>query len=263
MGDRKLALNERNVRAVLAAVDPGSAGTETEEVCRRLDESPQRLGDVFEFLKEKRILLGFGGVWFHPDGYLEAADLFISRLTELHQLEPGRGTLPPLQVVRSAGLNWPSKAIRAIVRDLIRWGRIRGDETGVRLPDFRPTINIRQQVSLERVVELIEASGFHPLGGGSLARAANLPSQALREILRIGEYYDQLVPLAEEIWLTPGLINAAVAEFRKLDSPFPVAAARDALATSRRIAHAILEYLESVGRAAVEEGHWRLIGQDD
>lgn len=246
------------MRALLAAVDSGPAGTDTDEICRRLDESRQRLADVFEFLKEKRILLGFGGVWFHPDGYLEAADRFCATLAELHQHDASRGTLPPIHVVRTMGATWPHKAVRAIARDLIAWGRVKGNEDGVRMPDFRPTLTVRQQVALERIAAILDASGYVPLGLTPLARAANLPTQALSEALRVGEYLDLVVPVSEGFWMTPARVEEAFERFASLPQPFAVSQARDALEASRRVAHALLLHLQREFRATVEEDGWRV-----
>ena len=261
IASRNLVLSEEIVRAILDAVDDDVHGTETHTVCERLDESPQRLGEIFEFIKEKGILLGFAGLWFHPERYAEGEGRFLRALDEHHLADPNDAAVDPARVAREAGLDWTGKATRRIVRDLVAERRLKGDDArGVRLPGFVPKIPIRQQVALERIVAALDAGGFHPLGGNALARAVNLPTQALAETLRAGEHTERLVPLGGDIWLTREGLDAVAATIARAhgNGEFTVADARTALDTSRRFAFAFLEGLESEGRAAVVEGRWRL-----
>ncbi len=255
-----IPLSEPLVRALVGAVSDDVHGTETREICERLNETPQRLGDAFEFVKSQGVLLGFGGVWFHPDRYGEGAELFLGALAEIHRADPGVGAVPPGRAARQAGLEWPRKAALRIAADLVAEGRLKGDADGVRLPGFRPTMNARQELALERVVLALEAPGFSPLGGNALAAAVNLPTGALREVLRAGEYADRVAPLEDGIWFSAARLQEAERLLAQAAAggTITIGRARTVLGTSRRFAHAILAYLSAHGRAEGSEGEWRI-----
>lgn len=258
---RALPITEDLVRAIVAAVDDGPHGTRTEAICARLDESPQRLGDAFEFVKERGILLGFAGLWMQPEAYTEGSERFLNGLADAHRQQPSIGGVPPRSVVQRCDLGWTHKATARIVRDLIGAGRLKGDEQGVRLPDFQPQISIKQEVTLARIVQVLDDAGYRPPIGGALALAVHLPTQALPEILRLGEFSDRLVPLEAGIWSTPTVLDRAYGALRRVSpsGDVTIADARDALATSRRYAHAFLVRLATEARAENEDGEWRIL----
>ncbi|RYG85206.1 hypothetical protein EON77_05990 [bacterium] len=130
-------------------------------------------------MKERGILLGFAGLWMRPEDYPEATARFLSALADVHRLQPAGGEVPPWSIVLRSELGWTHKGTDRIVRDLIREGRLKGDERGVRIPEFQPQIVGRQEATLARVVEVLEAGGYRPPIGGALAMTVNLPLQAL------------------------------------------------------------------------------------
>ena len=256
--ERTIPLSEGLVRAVIDAVSDDLHGTETSEICERLDEPPQRLGDAFEFVKARGILLGFGGVWFHPDRYEEATARFLAALEDIHRGDPSLGAVSPGRVARHAGLEWPHKTALRVATDLIAERRLKGDPDGVRIPGFAPKLDARQELAIERVVRALDANGFSPVGGGTLAAAVHLPPGALAEVLRAGEYTDRLVPLEDGIWFTAERLNEAGETLRQAagDNSLTTADARTALATSRRYAHAIVAHLLAVGELVAGEDGW-------
>ena len=260
-GSHTLPVSEGLVRAIISAVDDGPHGTRTETICERLDESPQRLGDAFEFIKENRVVLGFAGLWMHPNGYEEGAEHFLFQLENIHRLNPDTGAIPPWQVVQRTDLGWTHKATVRIVSELIRAGRLKGDEEGVRLPGFVPQIGAKQEITLGRVVSALEAAGFRPPVGPALAAMTNLPTQALREVLRLGEFTDRLVPMENGIWTTPDVLNRAHRTLRTAakEGMLTIAVARTALDASRRYAHAFLLRLTDEGRAVPQNGEWQIL----
>lgn len=258
---RTLRLSDDLIRALVGAVTDDLHGTRTETICERLDESPQRLGDAFEYVKENGILLGFAGLWLHPERYDEATERFLTALADVHRTEPGNGAVVPREIAQRAELDWTSKAAARVAGDLIASGRLKGDEEGVRLPGFVPTIGTKQEITLTRLVEALNAAGFRPPVGQGFAVAVNLPSQAMDEILRVGEHTGRLVPMENGLWTTPELLDRAHRELKRgaRNGTVTIADARTLLEASRRYAHAFLLHLAQDGRAEPGNGDWRLL----
>lgn len=258
---RNLPISEELIRAIISAVDDDMHGTRTETICERLDQTPQRLGEAFEFVKEKGILYGFGGLWFHPERYAEAANRFLATLADAHRLDPSNGAVPPRVVAERAQFEWTHKASARIAYDLISSRRLKGDEDGVRLPEFVPRIGVKQEITLSKVAQTLTAAGFCPPVGAALAVAVNLPIQALNEILRVGEQTGRVVPMENDIWTTPVVLDRAYEELKQVSNrgKVTIAEARTALDASRRYAHAFMVRLAEEGRAEPGAGEWQLI----
>lgn len=96
----------------------------------------------------------------------------------------------------------------------------------------------RLRVGLQRLVEAIAMNHFHAPDADTL-RDLGLGPLELSALCRHGE----LVALASGIYLTPDAIARAVARLGEFEAPFTLGEGREALATTRRVAVPLMEYL--------------------
>ena len=148
-----------------------------------------------------------------------------------HPLEPG----PPVDVVRRA-LDLPdAELLAAVVRPplVLREGRIVEAVAG--LPE---TV----QRAVDRVLAGLAADPFAAPEAPDLA-AAGLGPRELAAAVRSG----QLVRIAENVVLAPGIEDEARARLRGIPEPFTLSQARQAWGTSRRVAVPLMEWLDARG----------------
>jgi selenocysteine-specific elongation factor len=155
----------------------------------------------------------------------------VARYRQLRPLEPG----PPVGVLRQA-LELPDvELVPAVVREplALRDGRVVAAAAG--LPP-----------EVQRAVDAIRArladQPFAAPEAGDLA-AAGLGSRELAAAVRD----EQLVRIAEGVYLAPGIAEVARARLGGVAQPFTLSAARQAWGTSRRVAVPLAEWLDARG----------------
>jgi selenocysteine-specific elongation factor len=155
----------------------------------------------------------------------------VGRYRQLRPLEPG----PPAEVLRRA-LELPdADLLPAVVRPpfLLRDGRV-VDEAAALPPEVQRAVDaIRARLAADpfaapEAPELVEAG----LGPRELAAA-----------VRSG----RLIRIAEGVYLAPDIAAEARARLADLPQPFTVSQARQAWATSRRVAVPLMEWLDARG----------------
>jgi selenocysteine-specific elongation factor len=155
----------------------------------------------------------------------------VARYRQLRPLEPG----PPVAVLRQA-LELPDvELVPAVVREplALRDGRVVAAAAG--LPP-----------EVQRAVDAIRArladEPFAAPEAGDLA-AAGLGARELAAAVR----EEQLLRIAEGIYLAPGVAEVARARLAGLAQPFTLSQARQAWGTSRRVAVPLAEWLDARG----------------
>lgn len=242
-------LKPNTKEAILEIVGSEATGVPTEEICRRLQATPQELGDSFEALRAGAKLQGFAGLWFTPANFQAGTERFLAALKAAHAETPSRVGIPSMEVAEAAGLTWKGKPLDRIVADLATRGlvTISGDE--VREASFAPDLPARQQRFLERVIEAIDAETINVPTPHDIARLLGSPHQAVEEILRIGVQAGVVVNIGEGIFYTPLQIEALRTRVLELvgGRPFSQTELRDALSSSRRYVTPLLEYFDNTG----------------
>ncbi|HEV7870474.1 MAG TPA: selenocysteine-specific translation elongation factor [Modestobacter sp.] len=175
------------------------------------------------------------GPWLVAPGLLDelAARVpqVVARYRQLRPLEPG----PPLAVLRSA-LELPdAELVPAVVRPplTLRDGRVVAAESG--LP---PAV----QQAVDAIRARLADEPFAAPEAGDLT-AAGLGPRELAAAVRD----EQLVRIAEGIYLAPGVAEAARTRLAALPQPFTLSQARQAWGTSRRVAVPLAEWLDARG----------------
>ena len=155
----------------------------------------------------------------------------VARYRRLRPLEPG----PPVEVVRRA-LDLPdADLVAGLVRPPaeLRDGRV---------VDAAATLPPAVQRAVEEIRARLAADPFAAPEVPDLA-AAGLGTKELAAAVRSG----QLLRIADGIFLAPGVGDQARARLAAIPQPFTLSQARQAWATSRRVAVPLMEWLDAQG----------------
>lgn len=254
---------ETEEEAVLKAIGDDFAGTETEEVCRKLGKTPQALGNTFERLSDAGTIKGFAGLWFKTQSLALAIEKVVQSLRRLHEDNPAQAYVQRDKVVAAAGLKWTGKPLDRIVAHLAATQQLEVSGTGVKLPEFRVQLTPRQREFLDRVAVELHAMPVNTPSVHQMAQSLNAPPQAVDEILKLGAQAGEIVSLGDGVYYSP----AQLADIRRRlaahfsGKPFPASAVRDALSTTRKYAIPILEYFDRI-RFTVRIGDQRMINEE-
>jgi selenocysteine-specific elongation factor len=221
----------RNRAAQLAEQPPGAAGALTDLARRRFVRRADFVAMGWPVPEEATAV----GGWLIAPGLADelAARVpqVVARYRQLRPLEPG----PPVAVLRSA-LELPDVGlVPGLVRPplALREGRVVVESAG--LP---PAV----QQAVDGIRARLAAEPFAAPEAGDLA-AAGLGPRELAAAVRD----EQLVRIAEGIYLAPGVAEVARARLAAVDQPFTLSQARQAWATSRRVAVPLAEWLDARG----------------
>lgn len=221
----------------------GPEGLETAALCRHFRCTPQEIGDEIERLKDAGQILGFAGTWILPHHFPSLQDRMTQALEALHTAQPTQPLFDPVAVANKAGLRWGSKPSTRLLSRIAEAGTVRERNGRFGLSassiEFKPAT----RVLLDRAKSELDRVPIGAANPAALARELRLPPQAVDEILEIGANAGEIREIAPELWITKDRLAATKAQIKAHfgEEEPTVAQVRDYLATSRRIAHAILE----------------------
>lgn len=245
---------------ILEAIGDGLNGTSTAKITKSLSVSPQELGESFESLIESEEVLGFAGLWYRPEVFESARTAFLESLERLHSEHPRLESHPRERVAHLAGLNWSGKPLDRILARMAEAGDLHVLGTEVSQATFRPQLNPKQQIFLNRVTSLLEEEGVNVSPPVRIAKLLSVPQQAVEEILRLGTKTNAVIELAEGVFYTPKNLDLIEATLREqfADQPFTLDQARDALQTTRKYLVPIFEQFDEEG-TTLREGSERIL----
>ncbi|MFI5386537.1 MAG: selenocysteine-specific translation elongation factor [Fimbriimonadales bacterium] len=244
----KVARTGNDEEAILGVLGEHPNGVATEEICRTLGKSQQALGDAFQRLLEHKKARGFAGLWFSIDGFEQAWSKFITALRLLHEKNPTVANVPRERVIQTAGLTWGGKPLDRILAGMAQEGRLTVSGTNVRSPDFKVQFSPKQRQFLDRIVQALEAEKVNTPNPHRLSEIVAAPIQAVEEALRLGIQAGEVVSIGEGVYYTPIQIEALKKRVSELmgTKPFPAAALRDAIGTTRKYIIPLLEYFDLI-----------------
>ncbi|MCW2700611.1 MAG: selB [Blastococcus sp.] len=224
----------RQRAAELAAQPPGPAGAATDLARRRVVRADDFVAMGWPVPSGAARI----GSWLLAAGLVEelaaAVPGLVADYRRAHPLEPG----PPAEVVRRE-LDLPdAELLPAVVHPplVLREGRV-VDGSG----DLPPAV--------QRAVDVIRArlatDPFAAPEAGDLT-SAGLGVRELAAAVRS----EQLVRIADGIYLAPGIAEEARARLAGIPQPFSLSQARQAWGTSRRVAVPLAEWLDARGVTA-------------
>lgn len=248
--------------AILAVLEGKVEGVSTEEVCRRLGQTPQSLGDDFERLSRSGKVKGFAGLWFTTSAFGEAANRFLNGLLEAHAATPSQATTTRERALAAAGLKWQGKPLDRIISALVAEGRLHAHGTALKHPEFQVQLAPKVRAFLDRVLEALRAEPVNAPNPHQLAQQLHVPIQAVEEILKIGVQAGEVVRLDDVVYYATDQLTTLkqrVAVFVGT-RPFTAAELRDHLGTTRKYIIPLLEHLDSI-RFTTRTGDTRRINE--
>lgn len=250
-------------KAVLKVVAESPGGVATEEICRRVEKSPQALGDVFERLLENDELLGFAGLWFTPETFEAASEQFMTALDAAHKAKPKVAAHPRERIVNDAGFSWAGKNLDRILTYLEEEDKVEVAGGLVRSREFRLLLTRRQQEFLDRVLTELRTHLVATPNAYEIAKILRVPKQAVEEVVRLGAQAGDLLVFEDGVLYAADQIVAIQAKIKELfgAKPFTAGELRDALGASRRYVIPLLEYLDEQG-FTIRDDDYRTIAPD-
>jgi len=224
-------------------------GCPTERICKTLGRTPQDLGSAFEFLKTRRVINGYAGVWLAPTFYEEISGRLEAAIAAQHEKEPNRAWFRPEAIAKQANLRWTGKPLDRLFAQMEDEGRIAISEQGIRLRNAKLDLSMKQGSLLDRVLQILEAEPVNTPTPFLIGKSLGLPHHAVDEVLKLGLLSGQVVQIDEVVFYTPKqLVNIQ----QKLktwygSAPFAMTDFRDKLGTTRKYAVPLLDYFDSIG----------------
>ena len=153
------------------------------------------------------------------------------------------------------------RSLAVLLRHWQDRGLVTVQRGGIRLATGEAPLLPRQQALLDRVAVVYRDAGFAPPTAAAAARALGVPSAAVVAMLDLGSSRGVLVATDDGLVFHAGTYSRAVEIVREIaarDGSVSVGAFRDAIASGRRTAVALLERLDSDG-VTLREGDVRVL----
>jgi len=238
-----------SARDLLTLIKSRSEGISAEDAARLLGTTVQGLGEKFEFLKTDGSAKSFAGIWLSDSNATALRAKFLGSLESLHRKDPELAMQTKQRVIAAAGLKWPQKSSDRFFQWLAESGAIRAAGNEVALTKFEVTLSSRKQQLLDRVLKVLDSNWPNSPGASEIAQLEQVPVQAVHEILKIGVSGGIVIRLAEDMYYSKFGVERLKEAAKELDQGrgFTASEYRDKVATSRKYAIPILEYLDSIG----------------
>ncbi len=237
--------NQKDLRAkILEQIQGEPQGASTDLICKRLNCTPQELGEVFESLLEDEEAFGFAGLWLAPESFRQFSDRFLQVLSRFHEENPTVILWKPEDIAKQVGWVPPPKPLDRMAQKLAAEGSLYKGETGVRLAGFRPVLPERHRLFLDRIKVVIESTPINTPNPHQISQALHAPSVAVEEILKLAEDSGEVVQLAEGVYYTTSQLEnlrVLLAEIAT-NGTLSASSVRDALNTTRKYSVALLTY---------------------
>jgi selenocysteine-specific elongation factor len=149
------------------------------------------------------------------------------------------------------------------IDDLLRQKKLVGDGKRLALAGYTPKLSVNQRKLKDKMIESFKEAGFQPPEISSFAPQAGGNAAALKDLTEVCVAEGYLAPIAEGLFLHAEheaamreKVRAKLAEGKGMT----VAEIRDILATTRKFAVPLCEYLDRVG-VTRREGDLRYLKQ--
>jgi selenocysteine-specific elongation factor len=142
------------------------------------------------------------------------------------------------------------KLFRAIVDRLAAERKLIREESLIRLPEHRVTLEGSERAATTTIESLLEKGGFTPPDVKQLAESLKLPVKRATELLQALEREGKAAKVAQELYYHTGVIGKIremIAERIRANGPLAAAEFRDMIGATRKFSIALLEYFDRSG----------------
>jgi selenocysteine-specific elongation factor len=200
--------------------------------------------DLIEKLREKGLIMNIEDVLIHKTLFDVFREKVTQTLKDFHAKNPLKPGMSKEEL--KVKLNMEPKLFTGLItflKDVVTEKEI------VRLKTFSTVLSQAEESLKAKIVELLQKGGFQPPMKEELSQSLKLDQKHLSDILKLMVKEGTLVRISDSMYLTASVYNEMIGKLKDFFRKKPemtVAEFRDILATTRKYALPILEYLDSI-----------------
>lgn len=203
---------------------------------------PEIKNSIEALIREEKIIKK-GDLLFHQDNFSSFRQTVISILSDYHRNNPLKSGMPKEELRARFSINMNSFSE---LLNLVKGVTIEKDI--LRLADFSVSARLIDETIKEKVINILERSGFQPPFRSELANMLSIGEKDVTDILKLLSKEGIIVRINDSVYLSKNNYEKMIELLRRFFSKkaeMSVAEFRDMLNTSRKYALPILEYLDS------------------
>ncbi len=199
--------------------------------------------EAIETMKKNGLLLVIEDVLIHRTFFDHFRERVLKSLKDFHTKNPLKPGMPK-EELRSTFKIDPRlfSGLIASLKDIVMEKEI------IRLKTFSTVLSQAEETQKSKIIDLLQKNEFQPPSKEELSQSLKLDQKHLSDILKLMVKEGNLVRISDSMYLTSSAYNKMIAALRNFFGKKPemtVAEFRDILATTRKYALPILEYLDS------------------
>jgi len=200
--------------------------------------------------------------------YLSALSLkrlrrqILDTLAEFHRQKPELPNMERAELRQVALPGIPENFLTLIVRTLLDDGEVKVEGSGIRLSTHSAVLATDREALAERLLDLIQNSGFRPPPVADMAKSMEVPSNELSKMLGLLVKQGRLVRLEPDLFFHPAVFESAISKLRGEIAARGVVTVGNITAlldSSRKYVVPFLEYTDKLG-VTRREGDQRFAG---
>jgi selenocysteine-specific elongation factor len=236
------------------------------DLCRDAGTAPDEVDGCVEQLRAEGVLveLPVGQrrlVQLHRECLEALCDRVERALAELHAEHPLQSRIERRRLNSRFDYLGDDALVQALINQLIRSGRVQGDDARITLKGHGPQLSAAERRLLEQMVEVYRTAGFQPPDLKALAAQADARASAVPELVALLAGEGQLVPIGDGLYLHAEWERSLREKLREAlaaGEGLTVSQIRDLLEVSRKYAVPYCEYLDRIGLTR-REGDLRVL----
>jgi selenocysteine-specific elongation factor len=255
--ERLSALRRANEvqRAELAIYMYGLHAWKELDLCRDAAVDLKRVGQLIEKLVASGIVIKLSvkpsaTLLVHHDVLKDAEQRVLTTLSQLHAQWPLRPSIARDQVTLQCQSWHDAQVTDALVDRLVECGQVRSDHNRVALAGFSPRLTPAQERLRGQMLTAWQQAALKPPEPAELCQSLSSDERELRQMLDLCTAQGELVHVKDDIFLhqqVESTMRSQLARALANGKQLTVSEIRDLLATTRKFAVPICEYLDRIG----------------
>ncbi len=208
----------------------------------------QDMKKALEELQKAKKINHFNGTYFHAQLIESAREDIKGILRQFHKDNPLKPGMPKEELKSRIAFALKTPVSDSAFELLIKDSGISVEQDILRLTEFRAALSSVNSDIKDKVLSILEDSGFAPPLRPELQQMAGLQEREFNDLLRLMAKEGLIVKINDTIYITKKRYDLLIATLREAFSKRPeltVAELRDILKTSRKYALPLMEYLDS------------------
>jgi selenocysteine-specific elongation factor len=241
-------------RAEVVAWFGGFHGASASDFVRGAGVGPDQVSSLFQQLQAagKVVEVSAGGrkVLLHADRVTEIEARLLDVLGKLHEQNPLVTTHDRPSVLSHLSYVGDADVLQGVTDRLLKAGKLVGDTKRIARANFKPKLSANQRKLKDQIVADTRAAGFQPPDPAGFAAKAGGNAASLKDIYEVAIAEGLLVRVTDDIYLHADVaadMRSRLKEKLAGGAGATVAEIRDLLATTRKYAVPLCEYLDRTG----------------